>query len=314
MKNEYKFHTPVLLNEVIEYLNLGENKNYIDCTIGFSGHSKEILKKTSPEGKLLGIDLDTKALEQSKKDLEEYGNRCEFVEDNYSNIDKIVENKKFGLVDGILFDFGISSYQLEDTDRGFSYKKGGRLDMSFGRKVLNDSEDTINHADKDELVNIFRGYGELNNYKSRKLADEIIKVREIKKIKKAEDLKKIVLTIVPSGFRKESILSRVFQAIRIETNQELEGIKRGLEGALKVLKPKGRLVCISYHSLEDRIVKKYFKEEARDCVCPNEIPECRCNHKSIIKIITKKPIIPQAIEIEKNIRSRSAKMRVVEKK
>ncbi|NQU99383.1 MAG: 16S rRNA (cytosine(1402)-N(4))-methyltransferase RsmH, partial [Parcubacteria group bacterium] len=288
MENKYKFHIPVLLNEVIEHLNLEKNKNYIDCTVGFSGHTKEILKRTSPNGKLLGIDLDNKALTQSKKDLEEYGERCVFAEDNYSNIEEIVKEKEFGLVDGILFDFGISSYQLEDESRGFSYRKGGRINMGFGKKISDDStENIINYSDKYELVNIFRKYGELNNFQSKRLAVEIIKTRKEEKIKTAEDLKKIVLRIVPSGFRQESILSRVFQSIRIETNQELEGIERGLKGAIKVLKPQGRLICISYHSLEDRIVKKFFKEESKDCVCPDEIPECRCDHRARIKLITK---------------------------
>lgn len=314
MENNYKYHVPVLLNEVIEYLNLGKNKNYIDCTIGFSGHTKEILKKTSPNGKLLGIDLDDKALVQSKKDLKEYGERCVFVEDNYSNIEEVVKEKNFGLVDGILFDFGISSYQLEDEGRGFSYRKGGKINMGFGKKISKDlTENIINYSDKNELTDIFRKYGELNNFQSRKLADKIIETRKIEKIRTAEDLKNIVLKIVPSGFRKESILSRAFQAIRIETNQELGGIEKGLRGALNVLKPKGRIICISYHSLEDRIVKKYFKDESRECICPDELPECRCSHKAQIKLITKKPIIPQVEEIRNNIRSRSAKMRVVEK-
>jgi len=314
MNNKKVFHIPVLLKEVIEYLNLGENKNFIDCTVGFSGHTKEILKRTSPNGRLLGIDLDEKALEQSKKDLAKYEARCEFVEDNYSNVEKIAKEKNFDLVDGILFDFGISSYQLEDEGRGFSYRKGGKLNMAFGKKISqNLTENIINYSNKNELSDIFRKYGELNNFQSKKLADKIIEKRKIEKIRTAEDLKNIVLKIVPSGFRKESILSRAFQAIRIETNQELGSIEKGLRGALNILKPKGRIICISYHSLEDRIVKKYFKNESKECICPNELPECRCRHKAQIKLITKKPIIPQAEEIKNNIRSRSAKMRVVEK-
>ena len=149
MANKYKFHIPVLLSEVIEYLNLEKNKNFIDCTVGFSGHSREILKETTPNGKLLGIDLDNKALEQSRQDLKEYRDRCEFVEDNYSNIEEIVKEKNFGLVDGILFDFGISSYQLEDESRGFSYQRGGRLNMGFGKKIPDEStENIINFSDK----------------------------------------------------------------------------------------------------------------------------------------------------------------------
>lgn len=313
-KNFYIFHIPVLLNEVIEYLKPKENQNFIDCTIGFSGHAKEILKRTSPNGRLLGIDLDKEALKQSKDDLAEYNDRCEFVEDNYSNVEEIVKDKDFGVVTGILFDFGISSYQLEDRRRGFSYKEESKLDMSFGKKVLGEStSNIINLSDRDELINIFRKYGELRNFQSKKLTCAIIKERKIEKIQTTKDLKEIVLKIIPSKFREESVLSRVFQAIRIETNQELESIKNGLQGAMKVLKPKGRIVCISYHSLEDRIVKKFFKEESKDCICPDDIPECRCDHRASIKLITKKPIIPQAEEIKKNKRSRSAKMRVAEK-
>ncbi len=314
MDNKKVFHVPVLLNEVIEYFNPSKNQNFIDCTIGFSGHSREILKRTSPLGKLLAIDLDKKALEQSKKDLAKYGERCEFVEDNYSNIEQIIKERNFSLVKGILFDFGISSFQLEDEERGFSYQKGGKLDMSFGEKATGKSTyNIINFSKKDELIDIFKKYGELNNFQARRLAEGIVETRKIEEIKTAGDLKRLVLKTIPLNYKKESILSKVFQAIRIETNDELKGIEKGLLGAIKAIDSGGRIICISYHSLEDRIVKNIFRNEAKGCICPDEIPVCRCNHQAKIKLINKKPITPQMEEIKINVRSRSAKMRVMEK-
>jgi 16S rRNA (cytosine1402-N4)-methyltransferase len=314
MINKKVFHIPVLLDEVIEHLNPRKNQNFIDCTIGFSGHAEEILRKTFPQGKLLAIDLDEKAIEQSRKKLEKYGKRCEFAKNNYSKIEEIVKDKNFKAVNGILFDFGLSSYQLEDMSRGFSYKTESKLDMSFGGETSSEATyNIINYSDKGTLKSIFRKYGELNNFQSEKLAKAIIEARKIEKIKTTQDFKSIILKTIPAKFKKESILSRIFQALRIETNQELENIVKGLRSAVKILQPGGRIACISYHSLEDRIVKNFFKKESKDCLCPDEIPECRCNHKAIIKIITKKPVTPKLKEIERNKRSRSAKMRVAEK-
>lgn len=314
MDKEYKYHTPVLLNEVIEFLKPKENQNFIDCTVGFSGHAREILKRTKPSGKLLGIDLDKKALRESQKELSAHKERTIFIEDNYSNIEKIAKENGFNKISGILFDFGISSFQLKDDERGFSYRKDSLLDMSFGKKNIKRSTfEILNYSNKQDLIDIFRNYGELNNYQANRLVQEIIKSRSKQKINSTKDLKEIVLKIIPGKFKKESVLSRAFQAIRIETNQELKSIEEGIKGALNILDKGGRVVCISYHSLEDRIVKNIFRQEAKDCICPTEIPECRCEHKAIIKLINKKPIIPLISEIKKNTRSRSAKMRVAEK-
>lgn len=314
MAEEKNFHIPVLLNEVIQYLNLKPNKNYIDCTLGFAGYAQKILEATKPSGKYLGIDLDPKAIKESKKVLSKYGERVILVNENFVNLGEIAEKYQYNSVDGILFDLGLSSFQLEDQQRGFSYKALGDLDMRFGEKSGNyQAKDVLNKYKEEDLMEIFKKYGEFKTGQAARLAKIIIKKRKAKIIETADEFREIVIAIIPSKFKKEPILSRAFQALRIYVNDELNNLEKALQDALNILNKKGRMVCISYHSLEDRIVKNFLKRESKDCICPPEIPKCICDHQKSLKILTKKPIIAQDSEIKKNIRSRSAKMRVAQK-
>lgn len=313
MRNFEKIHIPVLLDEVIRFFVPKPNQNFTDCTVGFGGHAEKILEKTYPQGSLLAIDLDPVAIGESKKKLARFEKRCVFVQDNFINLEKIVREHNFNSIFGILFDLGISSYQLQDTYRGFSYKTEGLLDMRFGKtseKVFPAAE-IINKLSEDELSNIFRRYGEL--FSAKKIAGAIVWQRKKKKIETTTELVKAVSRVIPQKFKKEPILSKIFQAIRIAVNRELENLNQALLQAIKILKRGGRIICISYHSLEDRIVKQIFLRESKDCICPPGLPACVCHHKANIKIITKKPVTPTDKEIELNPRSRSAKLRVAEK-
>lgn len=314
MPEEKSFHIPVLLNEVIKYFDPQPNENYIDCTLGFGGYAKEILPRIKPQGKYLGIDLDPKAIRESRKILSEYQQRVSLVNDNFINLKKIAKEQGFNLVDGILFDLGLSSYQLTDKERGFSYKIGGKLDMRFGNKSgQEEARDVLNEYRKEELIDIFENYGGFRKGEANRLTRLIVEERKIRKIETADDFKKVILKIIPAKFKKEPVLSKAFQALRIYVNEELINLKSVLKDALQILNKNGKIICISYHSLEDRIVKNFFKQESRECICPNDIPKCICKHKKSLKIITKKPIMAQKEEIVTNVRSRSAKMRVVQK-
>lgn len=303
-------HVPVLLKEVIRYLQPHPNQNFIDCTVGEGGHAEEILKRTAPKGFLLAIDLDPQALSVCKRRLAKYKSRCIFVEENFINLTKIINEYNFGPISGILFDLGISSYQLQDFRRGFAYKADGILDMRFGKGELLASE-IVNEWKEKELTNIFRRYGELLN--AKRIAREIVKARKRRYLDTTQKLTEAVLAAIPDKRKKESILSRIFQSIRIAVNQELKNLERALISAIRALDPGGRLACISYHSLEDRIVKRFFVRESKNCICPPQTPVCVCRHRASLKIITKKPVIPTEEELKKNPRSRSAKLRVAEK-
>lgn len=312
--NKNIFHTPVLLNEVIDFLKPKENQNFIDCTVGFGGYAEEILKRTTPGGKLLGIDLDPRAISECRKRLSRFGSRFILVEDNFANLRKIVKEHNFTEADGILFDLGLSSYQLTDLSRGFSYQGDGSLDMRFGEKsgaIL--AKDIINSSKLEELKNIFVKYGDFRREQARRMAEKILQRSKRKEITKASELKEIISEAVPTKFKIQPILSRIFQSLRIATNQELLNLEIVTKDVVKILRNGGRVIFISYHSLEDRIIKHFFIRESKDCLCPKEIPVCRCGHRANLKIITKKPVIPKEEEVKKNLKSRSAKLRVAEK-
>lgn len=307
-------HIPVLLEEVIKYLNPKPNKNYIDCTLGGGGHTKAILEKTGPQGKLLAIDLNKESLILAKGKLEKFKTRIIFHQGNFSNLKKIAYEYKFNSISGILFDLGLSSDLLNESRYGFSFQVNGPLLMRFdGRSDDLTAEKVVNNYSEKKLVEILWKYGE-EKY-AKKIAKKIVSERKKKAIKTTFDLTKIILKAVPKSYKtkKTHPATRTFQALRIEVNRELENLKKAIEQAKELLEPAGRIVCISYHSLEDKIVKKFFLQESKDCLCPKEFPVCRCGHKASLRIITKKPIVPSLVEIKQNLHSRSAKMRVAEK-
>lgn len=310
-------HIPVLLNEVIDFLAPQKNQNFIDCTLGTGGHAEAILMENGPRGKLLAIDLDEEALKLSTKRLEKYKNRVIFVQENFKNIKRIVYEYKFDQVDGVLLDLGLSSLQLGSEKRGFSFQKKGSLDMRFaglGEEKGNlTAYKIINFYSEKELEIIFKEFGEEKFSKS--IARNIVRFRKEKPIIDTFQLVEIIRRSVPGHYLHKKIhpATRIFQALRIVVNRELENLAAVLPQIIEILKPGGRLAVISYHSLEDRIVKQLFKREAKDCLCPPQLPICQCGHKAQIKILTPKVIRPKTKEILINPRSRSAKMRVVEK-
>lgn len=307
-------HIPVLLEEVIENLNLQENGIYIDGTLGGAGHSTEIIKKLK-NGILIGIDKDKEALEVSEKRLLEYkdkNTKLILVHDKYENIKNIISELNIEKVDGILLDLGVSSYQLDIKERGFSYNEDGPLDMRMDQTQEKSAELIVNTYSEEDLANIIFKYGE-ERY-SRRIASEIVKSRKQKKIKTTKELTKIIESVVPYNKKDGNRSKRTFQAIRIETNDELKDLEKTIEDAIKSLKNNGRLLVITFHSLEDRIVKQKFIELEGRCTCPKDLPVCVCNYISYGKIITKKIILPSEDEMSKNKRAHSAKLRIFEKR
>lgn len=311
--------------EVLEYLNPQVGQYFIDCTLGGAGYTIAIAKMVRNNGKVLAIDADKLAIQNAEFLISppakarhwRAGNfqlsNTILVQDNYKNLSKIVKehfnNKK---VNGIVFDLGLSTAQLEDRNRGFSFQKDTPLDMAFGQNE-NKTTDIVNKWSQAELEKIIKEYGE-ERY-ARKITQEIIKYRKNKQIKTTKQLVEIIKSAVPHKylFSKIHPATRTFQALRIATNNELENLHITLPQAVDLLSKKGRLVVISYHSLEDRIVKKFIKQEAKDCICPKDYPACRCQHQARLKILTKKIIRPTEEEVLNNPKARSAKLRAAEK-
>lgn len=304
-----KIHIPVLYREVIQNLDIKDNGVYVDATIGFGGHTSLILEKLSSEGKIIGIDQDIEAIDYLLEEFKDVENLFLFNE-NFTRIDEMVKMVSLNGADGIIADFGVSSWQLDSGERGFSWREDYPLDMRMNRNKGKTACEYINELDMEELARIFKVYGEERH--SGRVAREIVKARTVKRIETTGQLAELVQKVIP---KKEKIhpATRVFQALRIFVNRELESIEIFLENSLKALKPGGRLCCISFHSLEDRIVKNFFRDKARGCICPPELFKCTCDHKSELRIISKKPIISNESEIKENVRSRSAKLRVAEK-
>ena len=300
----------VLLDECLEALNIKENGTYVDCTLGGAGHTKEILRRLKG-GRLIGIDQDTDALNNAKVILKEFDN-VTLVHSNFENIREIlIENAPSG-VDGILMDLGVSSFQLDEGERGFSYMKDAPLDMRMNREDVLSAYDVVNSYSEEDLHRIIRDFGEEKF--SRRIAGFIIKAREDKPIKTTLELVDVIKAAIPAKARREGPhpAKRTFQAIRIEVNRELTIIRNTILDSVNGLKPEGRLAIITFHSLEDRIVKNTYKELMYPCTCPTNMP-CICGKTATVKILTKKPILPSDEEIEENPRSRSAKLRVLEK-
>ena len=306
---EFK-HISVLLNECIEGLNIKEDGIYLDGTMGGAGHSKEIVKRLSKEGLLIGVDRDMEAICVAKERLADFPN-VEFVHDNHDNIKEILENLNIDGVDGILLDLGVSSYQLDERNRGFSYMGDAELDMRMDKSQSLTAKEVINTYSEEDLANIIYEYGEERF--SRRIAKNICEYRNQKPIETTLELVKIIEKSVPRKKGEGHPAKRTFQAIRIEVNNEIKPLYNTILDSIDVLKPGGRLCVITFHSLEDRAVKNAFIQAEGRCTCPPGLPYCMCGCKSLGKIITKKPILPTEHEMEINTRSKSAKLRIFEK-
>lgn len=307
---EFK-HKPVMLTECIEGLKIDPSGIYVDGTLGGAGHSKEILQKLSNQGMLIGIDRDEEALEAARDNLKGFPN-VRYVHDNHDNIKDILEQLHINKVDGILLDLGVSSYQLDERNRGFSYLGENVLDMRMDKTQELTAEKVINNYSEQELANLIYEYGEEKF--SRQIARNICKEREEHSIRTTKELTKIIENSIPKSKQKEGHpAKRTFQAIRIEVNNEIEPLYQTIKDCIACLKEGGRLCVITFHSLEDRAVKNAFVEAKGKCTCPNDLPYCVCGAKSLGKIITKKPIVATIKELEENSRSKSAKLRIFEK-
>lgn len=301
-------HIPVLLNESLDYLITNKSGTYFEGTLGFGGHTNEILKQLNDDGLLVSTDVDKVAFDYCKKKFENEKRVC-LYNFNFSLIDVIAKIESVMFFDGVIADLGVSSFQIDNSVAGFTYSSDATLDMRMDKNLKTTAADIVNNFDEEKLAKIIYEFGEEKN--SRRIAKQIVKERRNRRIQKSGELKTLITKITPERFRVKT-LSRVFQALRIQVNNELEHLKQFLKNSLEVLKPGGRLVVISYHSLEDRIVKEFFKYEAIDCICPKDTPVCNCKKESRVKIITKKPVTPTEKEVVRNDRSRSAKMRVAE--
>lgn len=307
---EFK-HKPVMLIECIQGLKIRTNGIYIDGTLGGAGHSKEIIQRLSKEGMLIGIDRDEEAIKAAKEKLEKFSN-VKYIHDNHDNIKKILEQLNIDKVDGILLDLGVSSYQLDEKNRGFSYLGENDLDMRMDKKQQLTAQKVINEYTEKELANIIYEYGEERF--SKQIARNICKIRQERYIKTTKQLAKIVEESIPKSKQKDGHpAKRTFQAIRIEVNNEIKPLYDTIIDCIQVLKEGGRLCVITFHSLEDRAVKNAFIEAKGKCICPNDLPYCVCGAKSLGKIITKKPITATTEELKDNTRSKSAKLRIFEK-
>ena len=305
---EFK-HISVMLNECIDGLNIKPNGIYVDGTIGGAGHSLEIVKRLSDKGKLIGIDRDEEALKESKDKLKNFSNVI-YIHNNHDNIKEVLLELGIEQVDGILLDLGVSSYQLDNPERGFSYMTDSSLDMRMDKSQTKTAKDVINNYSEEQLANIIYEYGEEKF--SKRIAKNIVLYRKNKEIKTTGELVDIIKKSVPFS-NDGHPAKRTFQAIRIEVNDEIVTLYNTVVNSIDSLKSGGRLCILTFHSLEDRAVKKAFKDAEGNCTCPPGLPYCVCGAKKKGKIITKKPILPSNEEIMNNSRSKSAKLRIIEK-
>lgn len=304
-------HIPIMLDQVIDGLNIREDGIYVDGTLGGAGHSIEIVKKLSSKGRLIGIDQDEDAIKAATERLKSFNN-VNIVRDNYVNIKKVLSDLDIRKVDGILLDIGVSSYQLDNKERGFSYREDAPLDMRMDKSGAYTAKDLLNDYSEEELKRILRDYGE-EKYAAR-IAGNIVRYREKSSIETTFQLNEIVKSSIPAAARRQggNPCKRTYQAIRIELNRELTVLEEGLGDMIDILNPGGRLCIITFHSLEDRIVKNAFRLAENPCICPPEFPVCTCGRKPKGKMITRKPIVADDNELKTNPRSSSAKLRVFE--
>ena len=301
-------HVPVLLDEVIEGLQAWQGGDFVDCTIGSGGHAAAILEKSLPSGRLLGIDADPEAIKIGQHRLSNYSGGVTLVNDNFVNLEAICTRYHFHPVDGILFDLGVSSLQLDTAERGFSFHLDAPLDMRFDPGQSLTASDIVNGYSEQELAKLIEKYGE--EHHSRRIARRIVQNRPIAT---TVELARLVGQVPGSRRARIHPATRTFMALRIAVNSELQNLELALKQTINVLRPRGRLAVISYHSLEDRIVKQFMRYAASSCVCPPGAVVCRCGHVPTLKLISRKVIKPTSLEIESNPRSRSAKLRIAER-
>ena len=306
-------HESVMLEECIENLNIKEDGIYVDCTLGGAGHSYEICKRLSEKGTLIGIDQDDYALARAKERLENFSCRRLYARSNFSDIKHVLDTLNIHKVNGILMDLGVSSFQLDDTERGFSYNSDARLDMRMDKRNPITAWEIVNEYPQEKIFKIIKNYGEEKF--AKRIATLIVSRRKEKSIDTTFQLSEIIKSAIPAKFRREGPhpARRTFQAVRIEVNNELGILNDSIEDSVECLDKGGRIAIITFHSLEDRIVKQKYREMNDPCTCPPDFPICQCGKIPKIKIITKKPIYPSEEEINNNARSRSAKLRVAEK-
>lgn len=306
-------HVSVLLNEVLDNLNIRENGIYVDGTLGGAGHSVNICQRLKEGGRLIGIDQDAAAIEAATQRLAPYQDKVTIVRSNYCNMTEVVQELGMTGVDGILLDLGVSSYQLDTAERGFSYQNDAPLDMRMDQRQEKTARDIINGYSEVELFYMIRDYGE--DRFAKNIARHIVARRSEAPIETTGELAEIVKNAIPARVRMTGghPAKRTFQAVRIELNQELEVLRQSVNGMIDLLNENGRLCIITFHSLEDRIVKNLFRENENPCICPPDFPVCTCGRKSKGKVITRKPILPSEEEKAENSRSKSAKLRVFEK-
>ena len=306
---EFK-HQSVLLSETLDLLNLTANTNIIDGTLGLGGHSLAILEKLKGKGHIMGFDQDERNLKVAKERLKKYGKQVLYIHDNFENMAKHAKKNDFQ-PDAILLDLGLSSPHIDEAERGFSFQKDGPLDMRFDQRQKTTAQQVVNSYSETDLADIIFHYGE--DRQSRKIARRIVEARKAQPIQTTHQLAAIIASGSKGGAKGKHPATQTFQALRIHVNRELEVLKKTLEDALELLKKGGRLVVISYHSLEDRIVKNFLRDQTKNCICPKELPICQCNFEKTLYILTKKPIIPSGLEVSENPRARSAKLRAAER-
>lgn len=305
-------HTPVLLEEVIRGLNPQPGQIFIDGTVGGGGHARALLEHTAPNGRLIAFDRDAGALEAAQKNLKAFGSRVTFVHDSYSQLQTYAERYRFSDVDGVLLDLGLSSAQLADAQRGFSFQADGPLDLRFDTSRGRTAADILQHESVDELEHIFRAYGE--EPRARALARAVVEERRLHPLVTTRDLITLVSRVKPGGGRRSfNPATLVWQALRLAVNDELTELRLGLVAALSALKSGGRLAVVSFHSGEDRMVKEFLRRASRDCLCAPTAPTCVCGHQAELKFIIRKPIVATTTELKRNSRARSAKLRLAQK-
>lgn len=306
-----EYHKPVLFDEVMENIISEGDAVYVDCTLGGGGHTEGMLERSSEKSKVIGIDQDKEAINFAKERLKKYGNKIEIFQDNFRNLDTVIYLAGHNKVDRILMDIGVSSNQLDNLERGFSYRYDAKLDMRMDRNLKISAYEVVNDFSEKEIADIIYKYGE--EPKSRKIAKNIVEYRKNKKIETTLELSEIIIKSIGKSMKKHPS-KRTFQAIRIFVNKELEVLEEALDKAVNLLNNNGKLLVITFHSLEDRMVKEKFREYENPCTCPPEIPVCVCNKKSLGKVVTRKPITAKKSELNENNRAHSAKLRIFERK
>lgn len=307
-----EYHKPVLFEEVMENIIIKDRKAvYVDCTLGGGGHAEGILGLSHEGSQVIALDQDQEAIEFAKEKLKEYKDRLHILKGNFKDIDTLVYFSGHEKVDGILMDIGVSSNHLDNIERGFSYRFDAKLDMRMNQELKISAYNVVNDFTEKEIADIIYKYGE--EPKSRKIAKNIVEYRKTKKIETTLELSDIIIKSIGKSMKKHPS-KRTFQAIRIYVNKELEVLEEAMNKAINLLNPRGRLLIITFHSLEDRLVKEKFREYANPCTCPSELPVCVCNKKSMGKIITRKPITAGKEEVKENNRAHSAKLRIFERK